>query len=179
MKMKRIAMGFALLVLTTSAMAFNGERRPSTNGAIVWSTRDRDGNQFGIVFQFGRQVEVHLDYREGRRDRYDRYDRDDRYDRYDRYDRRDFRHTPPLYDYKRYKGRDYDHRYFSCYEEWADWKVWQGKWSKRKHWQRDERERSRAWQAFQYERNRALDRYVRDHRDDDRKRNKRGRRDDD
>lgn len=169
MKMKTLAMGFALLGMTTSAMALDGDRRPSTNGAIVWNTKDREGNRLGIVFQFGDQVNVRVDYRSGRDDRYDRYDR------YDRDDRYDFRRTPPHYDYSRYRGHDYDRRYFSCYEEWADWRVWQSKWSKRKHWQWDERERSRAWQAFQYERSRAFDSYKRDH-DDRNKKGKKGRR---
>jgi hypothetical protein len=175
MKMKTIAIGFALLVLTTSALAGNDDRRPQTSGHVVWSTRDRDGNQFGIVFQFGQQ-RVYGGH--DRYDRNDRYDRDGRYNDHYRYDRRDFRSCPPVYDYKKYRGRDYDHRYFDSFEEWTDWRQWMKHWSKRKNWQRDSRERSRAWQAFQYERNRAYDRWQRgDDRYDRDDRYNKGRRD--
>ena len=167
MKMKRIAIGFALLALTTSAMAFDGDRRASTSGAIVWSTRDSSGNQLGIVFQFGDRLGVDVNYRQAGNGRYERNDR---------YDDRGFRGTPPLYDYKRYRGRDYDRRFFSSYEEWSDWRTWQSKWSKKKNWNSNERERSRAWQAFLYERKRAMDRYAQNHNDrwerDNRNKNK-------
>jgi hypothetical protein len=178
MKMKTIAMGFALLVLTTSAMAIDGDRRPSTktNGAIAWSTRDRDGNKLAIVFQFGERAGINVRYEQGDRydrydrDRYDRYDRNDRYgrnDRYDRYDRNGHRYCPPVYDYSRYRGRDFDRRFFADHDEWSDWRQWQKHWSKRKNWQRDDRERARAWSAFCNERDRAYSQWERSHRDRD------------
>ena len=150
MKMNRIALGIALLTTTASALAFDGDRRTTTNGAIVWSTRNRDGNKFSLVFQFGNGgTAIDLRYQQ------DPNRRDVRYDR-GRYGGYDQGYYPPVYDYRDYRGHEYDQRYFSCYEEWSDWKEWQKHWSKRKNWQRNSRERNRAWDAFVSERSRRL-----------------------
>lgn len=180
--MRTIALGIALLTITSTALASHDEprRTTKTSGAIAWSTRDRDGNKLSVVFQFGDRTSVGLRYEADRYGRYDRYDRDDRYDRYGRNDRydRDDHCCPPVYDYSRWRGRDYDRQYFSCYEEWSDWQQWQKRWSKRKGWQHDHRERDRAWDAFCHEREMAYARWERSHRyENDRRR--RGHHDDD
>ena len=175
--MKLTAIGFALLLLTPLAMADRDDRRAATSGAIAWSTRDREGNKFAIVFEFGNRTAVNLRYEQDRYGRPDRYDRNDRYDRDDRYGREGRYRAPaapPLYDYKRYKKNSYDTRYFGSFAEWNDWKQWQKHWSKRKNWNHDSRERARAWAAFCNERALAYDSYYRAHngrndrRDDDR-----------
>jgi hypothetical protein len=186
--MKTLSIGLALLVLATTAMADHNDGRRSTgnNGAIAWSTRDRDGNKFSIVFQFGDRAGIDVRYEQGR-DRYDRYD--DRYGRYDRYDdrydrdgrydgrygrnERIVRYCPPAYDYARWRGHDYDRRHFGSYDEWSDWRQWQKHWSKRRGWQHDARERQRAWDAFCREREHAYDNWSRNHRDDRRGRDRR------
>ena len=184
MKIRLVACTALALMLASLAAASDRDRRrvsKDLHGSISWSSRDRDGNRFGITFDFGdRGFGIRADYRQ------------DRYGRYRRHDRYYGRLCPPDYHHDRYGKGQYDRRYFGSYDEWSDWRDWQRGWDDRDRWCCDDYARDRAWRAFlsarshahfEYELRRYRDnrsRFFRDHRDHDRKhRSNRRRHDDD
>ncbi|MCH8977806.1 MAG: hypothetical protein IH945_00995 [Armatimonadetes bacterium] len=141
---RSIALAASVLALASVATAFDGNRQRSSRdvqGSIAWSTRDHNGDRFGIVFEFSdRGLGVHASYSQ---DRYGRYRPNDRYDR---------RPCPPVYDYDHYGHGRYDREHFYSYDEWNDWHEWQHHWDDDHHWFYDHDDRDRAWREFLYER---------------------------
>ena len=153
MKLKTL---ITLAAVLLAALSFaKDDVRIDLRGAISWESYDRDGNHMGIVFDFGRGgvgVYGHYSKNDNRRYRKDRYR-----GRYEPYRNRP---CPPVYRYDRYNDRYYDSRYFRDYEEWSDWREWQGEWDDDRDWYEDDRERERSWDRFQEERYRAEDQYY-------------------
>ncbi len=164
MTIRTTTIAVSMLILATIANASDRYQRRNdkdVNGRIAWSTRDRSGNRLSISFDFnGRNVRFNVDYRQ------DRYSRD-------RYGRNDRSHTPPHYDYNKYRRGEYDHHHFSSYQEWNDWRNWQSQWDHHRGWSHNDRERAKAWKAFQHEREHAYRQY--DNRRNQNSRNDRGR----
>lgn len=171
MMIRTTTIAVSMLILATIANADDRYQRRddrSASGRIAWSTRDRSGNTFGISFDFsGRNVGFNVNYQQNR------YGRNDRYYQYNSYAQRGRNYTPPNYDYLRYGRGDYDRLNFGSYQEWNDWRYWQSQWDHHHGWSHNDRERQRAWKAFQHEREHAYRQY--DNRRNQNSRNDRGR----
>ncbi|HXH62060.1 MAG TPA: hypothetical protein VNI20_11965 [Fimbriimonadaceae bacterium] len=157
MKMHLLTIAIAVTMLSPLALAHDGYRQDSrTNVAasISWSTRDRNGNRFGITFRVDRRGFDVLAA----------YDQQSRYDRYGRGDYDYRRPCPPDFDFRHYRKGQYDSRYFDSYDEWCDWRDWTSRWNRHdRNWYRNYDERHRAWVAFLSERSRAAIDYYRRH----------------
>ena len=147
MMMRTTTMALSMLILASLANANDRNRRRNdrdVSGRIAWNTRDRSGNTFGISFDFSdRGTRFNVNYGQ------DRYSRNG-YGRNDRYNQRGRNHTPPHYDYNRYRRGDYDRQHFGSDQEWNDWRNWQSQWDHHHGWSHNDRERARAWKAFQW-----------------------------
>ena len=153
---RSIALAASVLMLASVATAFDGDRQKSSKGfqaSITWSTRDHDGNRFGIVFDFNdRGFGVHASYTQ------------DRFGRYRPYSRYDRRHFPPVYDYDRYGRGRYDTKHFYSYDEWNDWHEWLHHWDDGHNWYYNDHARDHAWKAFLDARSHAQFEHDRRHR---------------